>query len=80
MDCPGCAWPDPKHRHLNEYCENGLEHIADEATTNRVTGSFFAEHSIAELDAQSDMWLNQHGRLTEPMIKRPGASHGVTSS
>ncbi|MBM7519024.1 FdhF/YdeP family oxidoreductase [Nocardioides nitrophenolicus] len=75
IDCPGCAWPDPKHRHKNEYCENGAKHVNDEATTRRVTREFFAEHSVAELDAKSDMWLNHQGRLTEPMVKRPGATH-----
>ncbi|WP_408896554.1 FdhF/YdeP family oxidoreductase [Nocardioides sp. R1-1] len=75
IDCPGCAWPDPKHRHTNEYCENGAKHVNDEATTRRVTRAFFAEHSVAELDSRSDMWLNQQGRLTEPMVKRPGGTH-----
>ncbi|TNM40396.1 FdhF/YdeP family oxidoreductase [Nocardioides albidus] len=75
IDCPGCAWPDPKHRHKNEYCENGAKHIADEATTSRVTLEFFAQHSVDELDQMSDMWLNHQGRLTEPMVKRPGATH-----
>jgi molybdopterin-dependent oxidoreductase alpha subunit len=75
FDCPGCAWPEPKHRHKNEYCENGAKHINDEATTKRVTADFFRRHSIAELDAKSDYWLNQQGRLTEPMVKRPGATH-----
>ncbi len=75
IDCPGCAWPDPRHRHKNEYCENGAKHVADEATTKRVTREFFAEHSVADLDQASDMWLNHQGRLTEPMVKRPGATH-----
>ncbi|MEE1724723.1 FdhF/YdeP family oxidoreductase [Streptomyces sp. JV186] len=77
FDCPGCAWPEPApgKRHRNEYCENGGKHIADEATSRRVTAGFFREHSIAELDAKSDYWLNQRGRLTEPMVKRPGATH-----
>lgn len=75
IDCPGCAWPEPRHRHRNEYCENGAKHINDEATTRRVTAEFFAEHSVAELDTMSDHWLNQQGRLTEPMVKRPGATH-----
>ncbi|NYI78875.1 FdhF/YdeP family oxidoreductase [Nocardioides panzhihuensis] len=75
MDCPGCAWPDPGHRAKNEYCENGAKHIADEATSRRVTREFFARHSVAELDGKSDYWLNQQGRLTEPMVKRPGATH-----
>ncbi|KAA1424154.1 FdhF/YdeP family oxidoreductase [Nocardioides antri] len=75
FDCPGCAWPEPNHRLKNEYCENGAKHINDEATTRRVTRAFFAEHSVAELDTKSDYWLNQQGRLTEPMVKRAGATH-----
>ncbi|MET7661645.1 FdhF/YdeP family oxidoreductase [Streptomyces sp. NPDC005463] len=77
IDCPGCAWPEPApgKRHMNEYCENGAKHINDEATSRRVTRDFFREHSIAELDSKSDYWLNQQGRLTEPMVKRPGATH-----
>jgi molybdopterin-dependent oxidoreductase alpha subunit len=75
MDCPGCAWPEPGHRHRNEYCENGAKHIADEATSRRVTREFFARHPVSELDGKSDYWLNQQGRLTEPMVKRPGATH-----
>lgn len=75
IDCPGCAWPDPKHRHANEYCENGAKHVSDDATTRRVTREFFAEHAIADLAEASDMWLNHQGRLTEPMVKRPGATH-----
>ncbi|MFG2933304.1 FdhF/YdeP family oxidoreductase [Streptomyces achromogenes] len=77
IDCPGCAWADPApgRRHRNEYCENGAKHINDEATTRRVTADFFREHSVSDLAARSDMWLNQQGRLTEPMIKRPGSDH-----
>ncbi|MER8018218.1 FdhF/YdeP family oxidoreductase [Streptomyces griseoluteus] len=76
-DCPGCAWADPApgRRHRNEYCENGAKHINDEATTRRITADFFREHSVSDLAARSDMWLNQQGRLTEPMIKRPGSDH-----
>ncbi|MYR43819.1 FdhF/YdeP family oxidoreductase [Streptomyces sp. SID5910] len=77
FDCPGCAWPEPApgERHLNEYCENGAKHVTDEATTRRVTADFFRRHSVAELGTRSDYWLNQQGRLTEPMVKRPGAEH-----
>jgi molybdopterin-dependent oxidoreductase alpha subunit len=76
-DCPGCAWADPSpgHRHRNEYCENGAKHINDEATTRRVTPDFFRRHSVSELGRRSDMWLNQQGRLTEPVVKRPGSDH-----
>ncbi|MFF3286605.1 FdhF/YdeP family oxidoreductase [Streptomyces sp. NPDC003023] len=77
FDCPGCAWPDPEsgRRHRNEYCENGAKHVADEATSRRVTAGFFREHSIAQLGRKSDYWLNQQGRLTEPMVKHPGSDH-----
>jgi molybdopterin-dependent oxidoreductase alpha subunit len=77
IDCPGCAWPEPgaQHRPMNEYCENGAKHVNDEATTRRVTAEFFRRHSISELAGKSDYWLNQQGRLTEPMVKRPGSGH-----
>jgi molybdopterin-dependent oxidoreductase alpha subunit len=77
IDCPGCAWPEPEagKRHRNEYCENGAKHINDEATTRRITREFFRGHSISELAAKSDMWLNEQGRLTEPMVKRPGSDY-----
>ncbi|GAA4812111.1 FdhF/YdeP family oxidoreductase [Streptomyces ziwulingensis] len=77
IDCPGCAWADPSpgHRHRNEYCENGAKHINDEATTRRLTPGFFREHSVSDLARRSDRWLNQQGRLTEPMVKRPGSDH-----
>ncbi|MCQ4080783.1 FdhF/YdeP family oxidoreductase [Streptomyces sp. RB6PN25] len=77
FDCPGCAWPEPApgQRHKNEYCENGAKHISDEATSRRVTADFFRQHSISELGKKSDYWLNQQGRLTEPMIKHSGSDH-----
>ncbi len=28
FDCPGCAWPDPKHTSSFEFCENGGKAIA----------------------------------------------------
>jgi molybdopterin-dependent oxidoreductase alpha subunit len=76
IDCPGCAWPEPDgERSHFEFCEEGAKHIADEATRKRVTPDFFATHSVKELAAQSDLWLNQQGRITQPMILREGASH-----
>ena len=42
VDCPGCAWPEPdRERSHFEFCENGAKHVADEATTKRVTPEFF---------------------------------------
>ncbi len=77
FDCMGCAWPDPDpgHRHPAEFCENGAKAVAEEATTTRATPEFFAQHSIAELNQRTEHWLGQQGRITDPMIKRPGASH-----
>jgi molybdopterin-dependent oxidoreductase alpha subunit len=77
FDCPGCAWPEhaPGQRAKNEYCENGAKHINDEATSRRVTADLFRQYSVSELGEKSDYWLNQQGRLTEPMVRRPGADH-----
>ena len=77
FDCMSCAWPDPDvgHRHTAEFCENGAKAVAEEATTARATPEFFAAHSIADLDARSEWWLGQQGRLIHPLVKRPGATH-----
>ena len=77
FDCMSCAWPDPDpgHRHVAEFCENGAKAVAEEATTDRATPDFFARHSLADLDAHSEYWLGQQGRITHPMIKRPGGTH-----
>ena len=75
IDCPGCAWPDPEHRKTAEFCENGAKHVAAEATLRRVTAEFFREHSLTDLRDRSDWWLEEQGRLTEPMIKRAGSDH-----
>lgn len=76
FDCPSCAWPDPDdHRSQFEFCENGAKAIASEITVKRVTPAFFAEHSVVALAEQSDFWMDQAGRLTEPMVLREGATH-----
>ncbi len=75
FDCQSCAWGNPDHRKVFEFCENGAKALADEATKKRITREFFAEHSVLELAEKSDYWLNQQGRLTEPMILRRGAEH-----
>ncbi|MBX7068949.1 MAG: molybdopterin-dependent oxidoreductase, partial [Microthrixaceae bacterium] len=82
FDCPGCAWPEaaPGVRHHIEFCENGAKAVAEEATTARIEPVFFAEHSVADLLGRTDFWLGQQGRLTEPMVKRPGATNYVPIS
>lgn len=75
-DCPGCAWPDPdQERSLNEYCENGVKAIAEEATAKRCTPEFFSQWSVSELSKQSDYWLGHQGRLTHPMVLRSGSNY-----
>lgn len=75
FDCPGCAWPDPAHRAMAEFCENGARAVADEATRKRVDPAFFRNFSVEELAKRSDHWLNAQGRLTHPMMLRPGGTH-----
>lgn len=75
FDCPGCAWPEPEHRHTAEFCENGAKAVAEEATLRRVTPEFFAAHPVSDLAGRSGYWLGQQGRLTHPMYLPEGADH-----
>ena len=76
FDCQSCAWPSPdKKRKVFEFCENGAKAVADESTKKRITPEFFAQHSIADLAAQDDYWLNSQGRLTSPMVRHANATH-----
>ena len=53
FDCPGCAWPDPRHASSFEFCENGAKAVAWEATRKRADLEFFAAHTVVravELD------------------------------
>jgi molybdopterin-dependent oxidoreductase alpha subunit len=68
FDCPGCAWPDRNHASSFEFCENGAKAVAAEATARRVEAVFFAEHTVSELAEKSDFWLEDQGRLTQPMV------------
>ncbi|WP_430967302.1 FdhF/YdeP family oxidoreductase [Spongiimicrobium sp. 2-473A-2-J] len=76
FDCPGCAWPDPeKPSKLGEYCENGAKALAEEATNKKADAAFFARHSVEELSTWTDYQIGKSGRLTEPMLLRPGSVH-----
>ncbi|MEU4314096.1 FdhF/YdeP family oxidoreductase [Nocardia sp. NPDC024068] len=76
FDCPGCAWPEPTgHRRPAEFCENGAKAVGEEATLDTVGPEFFAEHSLADLAGKSGYWLGRQGRLTHPMVLRPGDTH-----
>jgi molybdopterin-dependent oxidoreductase alpha subunit len=67
FDCPGCAWPDPKHTSSFEFCENGAKAVSWEATAKRTTPEFFAANTVSELWNWSDFDLENEGRLTHPM-------------
>ncbi|MEM9015730.1 MAG: FdhF/YdeP family oxidoreductase [Verrucomicrobiota bacterium] len=76
FDCPSCAWPDPDdHRAATEFCENGAKAMASETTKRRVDPEFFSRYSVSEISTQSDYWMEQQGRITDPVILRPGHSH-----
>jgi molybdopterin-dependent oxidoreductase alpha subunit len=67
FDCPGCAWPDPKHTSSFEFCENGAKAVAWEATSKRTTPEVLSAHTVDELKTWSDHALEDLGRLTHPM-------------
>ena len=75
FDCMSCAWPDPDHRKLAEFCENGAKAVTWEASPVTIPTSFWAEHSLTDLLDKSEYWLGMQGRLVEPMHKPAGADH-----
>src|SRR5271166_2152770 len=75
FDCPGCAWPDPRHTSSFEFCENGAKAVSFELTKRRVTPEFIAAYTVGELEQQSDYWLEEQGRLTEPMRYNGATDH-----
>jgi molybdopterin-dependent oxidoreductase alpha subunit len=76
FDCPSCAWPDPDgERKTAEFCENGAKAVAWEATTKRFTPEVFAKNRISEMLEKSDLWLEEQGRLTHPMLRRSGSDY-----
>ena len=68
FDCPGCAWPDPKHTSSFEFCENGAKAITWESTARRVGSDFFEANSVEELWKWTDHKLEDAGRLTTPLM------------
>src|SRR5437762_2266921 len=58
FDCPGCAWPDPRHTSSFEFCENGAKAVTWELTKHRVTHEFFAAHTVRELEQDDALFVN----------------------
>ncbi|HEY4153096.1 MAG TPA: FdhF/YdeP family oxidoreductase [Pseudolysinimonas sp.] len=75
FDCMSCAWPDPDHRNLFEFCENGARAVTWEATPVTVPSSFWHENSVSSLEDKTEHWLGMQGRLTEPVYKPAGSDH-----
>ena len=77
FDCSSCAWPDPDDDRspIAEYCENGAKALAEEATTKKVDGPFFAQNSVADLAKLNDYDIGKKGRLTEPVYLPKGGTH-----
>src|SRR3546814_17347654 len=46
----------------------------------RVGSACFAEHAVPDLEQRDGHWLGQQGRLTTPVVKRPGETHYRTVS
>ncbi len=78
--CPSCAFPDADERKKLEFCENGAKALAWEATQFRAGRDLFAQHTVTELMAQTDYWLEMQGRLTEPMRYDASTDHYVPCS
>jgi molybdopterin-dependent oxidoreductase alpha subunit len=77
FDCPGCAWPDPKHTSSFEFCENGAKAVAWEATSRRAGPELFAQHTVKDLFSWSDHALEDAGRLTHPLRYDPATDKYV---
>ena len=75
FDCMSCAWPDPPHRKVAEFCENGAKAVSWEANPLTVPETFWAEHSVTDLQGRSEYWLGQQGRLVRPVYKPAGKDH-----
>jgi molybdopterin-dependent oxidoreductase alpha subunit len=65
--CVSCSYGRPDHLGLFEFCENGAKATAWEITDKRCPPSFFAKHTLTELESWSDLELEEVGRLTQPM-------------
>jgi molybdopterin-dependent oxidoreductase alpha subunit len=77
FDCSSCAWPDPDDDRspIAEYCENGAKALAEEATTKKLTGEFFAQNPVAELAKLNDYEIGKKGRIAEPVYLPKDGTH-----
>ncbi len=75
--CPSCAFPTRIARRNSNSAKMAPRRSRTRRRNSRVTRDFFAEHSVTDLMAQSDYWLEMQGRLTEPMRYDAATDHYV---
>lgn len=75
FDCPSCAWPDPKHSSSFEFCENGAKAVAWESTARKIGTEFFAKHSVSEIWRHTDHWIEDQGRVIDPLRYNAATDH-----
>lgn len=75
FDCPGCAWGELEEKRRFKFCENGAKAVNWEATARRVRADFFATYPVSWLAKQSDYFLEEQGRLSEPLIYDAQSDH-----
>ncbi|MBN8431521.1 FdhF/YdeP family oxidoreductase [Microbulbifer salipaludis] len=75
FDCPGCAWGEAPQEGRIRFCENGAKAVNWEASGRGVDRAFFARHSVDDLAAHDDYWLEYQGRLVEPMFLDGTSDH-----
>lgn len=68
FDCPGCAWGEDSKKDRFKFCENGAKAVNWEATSRRLSPAFFDEFSVTSLRKQTDYFLEDQGRLSDPMF------------
>lgn len=60
---------------FSNFARTAPRQSSDESTKKRITPEFFVQHSIEDLAAKSDYWLNSKERLTSPMVRHANATH-----
>jgi molybdopterin-dependent oxidoreductase alpha subunit len=63
-----------EHGHFPEFCKKSLQAMTADMR-GRIDPSFFQAYSIDQLKAMSPRELEALGRITEPLVADPGASH-----
>lgn len=75
FDCPSCAWANPDHSKVLEFCENGIKNIVWDDTPLTIPDEFWVEHSLTSMLDKSEYWLGRQGRIAKPMYKAADSDH-----